>query len=133
MTERRDLQKQEIRPEKGMERASSGKTFLPRTDIYETPDDLIVAVDMPGVSQDGVDVTVEKNVLAIRGAPAQGAPTGYDLAYAEYETGSFERTFVLSDEVERDKIQATMKDGVLRLTLPKDVRSKARKIAVQTG
>jgi HSP20 family molecular chaperone IbpA len=121
--------KQELQAPEGAEPTRPRKIFIPRADIIETPDTLTVVVDMPGVDEKSVDVTVEKNILTLHGTVAGEAPAGYTLSYAEYEMGDWHREFVLSDEVKRDGIQAAVKNGVLRLTLPK--AEPARKIQVR--
>jgi HSP20 family protein len=126
-----ELKKQEVQAPAGTEPTRPRRVFAPRADIYETPVSLVVIVDMPGVDEKSVDITLERNVLAIHGTAASEAPEGYTLAYAEYEMGDYHREFVLSDEVKREGIQAAFKNGVLRLMLPK--AEPARKIQVQVG
>ncbi len=121
--------KQELRRPEGAEPTRPRRAFVPRADILETPDALVVVVDMPGVDAKSVDVSVERNLLTIHGSVASEAPEGYTPAYAEYAMGDWHREFVLSDEVKRDAIQAAVKNGVLRLTLPK--ADPARKIQVR--
>jgi HSP20 family protein len=87
---------------------------------------------MPGVDENSVDITLEQNVLTINGYVAPVEPEGYRLAYAEYRVGDYQRRFTISDQTDRDKIEAMMKDGVLRLHLPK-MEPTARKIAVKAG
>jgi HSP20 family protein len=80
-----------------------------------------------------VDITLEKNVLSIT-AYIEPIRTGeYDIAYAEYEEGDYQRSFRLSDEIDRDKIEASVSDGVLHLRLPKSKEAGTRKIAVKTN
>jgi HSP20 family protein len=134
--ETKDLQVQETEKqevvESGAERTRERECFVPRADIYETDDSVTVVADMPGVDENSVDITLEQNILTINGYTAPGGPQGYSLAYAEYQVGDYQRRFTLSDKIDRDKIEATMKDGVLRLRLPK-VEPTARKIAVKAG
>ena len=106
------------------------RTFIPSIDIYSTGDKIVLVADMPGVDEHNVDVTLEKNLLTIRGRVVNQAPEGYNSVYSEYRIGDYERTFSLSDEVDRDKIEAVLTNGVLRLTLTKAEVAKARKIAV---
>jgi len=127
------IQKQEAREMDAPERTRTRRVFIPRVDIYETGDAVILMADMPGVSQDQVDITLEKNVLTIVGYVEATERDGYSLSYSEYSEGDYERTFALSDEVDRNRIEATMKDGVLKLTLPKAEEVKTRKIAVRSA
>jgi HSP20 family protein len=134
--ETKDLQVQETEKqeviESGAERTREKACFVPRADIYETNDGITVVADMPGVDENSVDITLEQNVLTINGYVAPVEPEGYRLAYAEYRVGDYQRRFTISDQIDRDKIEAMMKDGVLRLHLPK-VEPTARKIAVKAG
>jgi HSP20 family protein len=107
------------------------KLYTPITDIYESKEQLVLLADMPGVKQDGVDITLEQNILTIYGHAEQPELPGYNLTYAEYGVGSYKRVFALSNEIDREGIQASVKNGVLKLVLPKSKRALPRKIAVQ--
>ena len=108
-------------------------TFTPRTDIYETPENLVVLADMPGVDEGSVDIQVERNVLSLIGEIGAEEVGGRQIGYAEYEGGRYERQFTLSDEVDVHRIEASVKDGVLRIVLPKAEAAKPRKITVNAG
>ena len=123
------IEKREAQLPEGVERIREGREFIPAADIYETEDAVVVAADMPGVTATEVDVTIEKNLLTIRGNIGNPAPETKSAAYREYEVGDFARTFSLSDEVDRDQIAASMANGVLTLTLPK-VKPSTRVIQV---
>jgi len=101
----KDLQKTENTA--ATERIRNVKTFVPRVDIYETKDALFLIADMPGVDENTVDVELEKNILTISGRVDNGKVKDYSLVFSEYEVGDYERTFTLSDEIDRDKIKAT--------------------------
>lgn len=126
-----EIEKQDADAPTAVERTRTRRTFVPRVDIFETDDQVVLLADMPGVNETSVDITLEKNILTVRGQVEMAIPEDYELAYAEYYIGDFERAFALSDEVDRSKIEATMKNGVLRLILPKDDAVKTRKIAVR--
>jgi HSP20 family molecular chaperone IbpA len=113
------------------ERNAPRPVFVPPADIYETADSLIVMCELPGVGSDGVDITLERRVLTIRGRAANQNHTGYQRVYAEYSGGDYERVFTLSEDIDRDRIEATAKDGVLHLVLPKAAPAKARKIELK--
>jgi len=115
------------------ERIRNVKTFVPRVDIYETKDALFLIADMPGVDDKTVEVELEKNILTISGRVEDGKIKDYTLVFSEYEVGDYERTFTLSDEIDREKIKATVKQGVLRLELPKAEKVKPKKIAIQAA
>jgi len=119
-----------------MQEAAAGRpreTYSPRADIYETGESIVVLADMPGVAQDSVDITLDKNVLTIQGHVAPTDRSGFRLAYGEYEDGDYERSFALSEGVDRNAIEATVRDGVLKLVLPKATEAASRKIPVKAG
>jgi HSP20 family molecular chaperone IbpA len=126
-----EMQKQEAETPAGVERTSARRVYVPRVDIYEAGDEVILTADMPGVDENSVDITLEKNVLTIEGRVEWERPAGYELAYAEYGVGDYHRTFALSNEVDQSRIEATVRNGVLRLVLPKSEVAKTRKIAVR--
>ncbi|MBV8889174.1 MAG: Hsp20/alpha crystallin family protein [Alphaproteobacteria bacterium] len=115
------------------ERTMNRQLFLPATDIYETRDSLVVVAEMPGVAPDAVDITLERRVLTIRGRAGGHQPSGYRQVYGEYVEGDYERVFTLSEDIDRDRIEATHRDGVLHLKLPKAEPAKARKIELKVG
>jgi len=107
--------------------------FVPRADIIETGDSLIVIADMPGIDEKSVDIQVEHNVLTIAGRVETENLEGFQLGYQEYETGQFTRQFTLSDEVDVNRIEASVRNGVLEIRLPKVESAKPRKITVKAG
>ncbi len=109
------------------------RVFVPRSDIYETQDELVLVMDLPGSDEKGVDIVLEKNVLTVSAMPVFERPEGFTLAYAEYSEGDFKRSFALSNEVDRDRIEAKVKNGVLYLRLPKSGAAKPTKISVKSG
>lgn len=127
-----EIQKQEEVPAEEMERTRSRRSFVPKADIYETENEIIVLTDIPGANEKSVDITLEKNVLSITAYVEPAIPSGFDVAYAEYEEGDYQRSFRLSDEIDRDKIEAVVSEGVLRLNLLKSKAAKTKKIAVKT-
>jgi HSP20 family molecular chaperone IbpA len=127
-----DTEKREV-AETGSERTRDRIAFVPRADIYETGEAITIVADMPGVDEHSVDITLEKDVLTINGYVDSDPPGGSNLDYAEYQVGDYQRAFTLSDEIDRDGIEAVVKDGVLRLHLPKITEAKTRKIAISAG
>lgn len=127
----KEVQKKEAEsPEQG-ERTRARKIYSPAVDIIERKDDIIVIADMPGVDDKVVDITLEKNVLTIYGKVEDALPEKHTLYYSEYGVGDYQRVFTLTDEVDRDKIMATVKNGVLTIVLPKADVVKTRKISVK--
>jgi HSP20 family protein len=107
------------------------KTFVPRVDIYETKDSLFLIADMPGVNEKTANVELEKNILTITGRVENGIFNDHTLLFSEYEVGNYERVFTLSDKIDREKINATVKQGVLSLELPKAEKLKPKKITIK--
>lgn len=128
-----DVEKKEVEVVEGTERTRPGKAYVPRADIYETNDKLVIVTDMPGVDENSLDITLEKNVLSIKGFVDFSRPDNYSLAYAEYEVGDFERNFTLSNDFDQENISAQLKNGVLTIYLPKAGPAKTKKITVNAG
>ncbi len=137
MTEERAIQIEETEKrevaETGAERTRDRLAFVPRADVYETDEAIVVVADMPGVDENSVDVTLENEVLTINGYVEPEYPEDHSLAFAEYQVGDYVRAFTLADTIDRDGIEATVKDGVLRLYLPKITEARMRKIAITAG
>jgi HSP20 family protein len=124
---------QEVAPAEGGERTRPRPVYAPRTDIFETDDGLVILADMPGVPADGVDVTLERNVLTIRGRTEDSPPQGFSPVYLEYQPGDYERVFTLFEDIEAERIEANVKAGVLRLFLPKAGPAQTKRIQVRAS
>lgn len=135
MSEEKDIEvrKEEATAPEGVETIRTSRTYVPRTDIYEDDKKILVVADMPGVSDKDVDIMLEKKTLTIKGSAQSQVVEGASLIYSEYGVGDFERSFVVSTEIDREKIEAHMKDGVLTVSLPKAAVALARKITVNKG
>jgi HSP20 family protein len=107
----------------------STRTIAPRVDIYETDQTYVVLADMPGVGADGLEVTTERDTLTIRGRVDRPAE---EPEYQEFELGDYRRTFALTEDLDVSGITATLKDGVLRIQIPKSQRLQPKKIPVRT-
>lgn len=105
-------------------------TLRPSVDITENDKELLLFADMPGVDEKGVDIELNGHNLMIRGQVTPVVVDGYATIYAECRPGSYERSFTLGDTMDCEGIKAVMKDGVLRLSLPKIANAQARKIPV---
>lgn len=115
------------------ERVRPGRVFLPGVDIFETPETLVLVADMPGVSGDKVTLDLKENHLIIAGEVGPPLGPGETMLEQEYFTGDFQREFHLGSIIDQSKIEATMKDGVLRLLMHKVEKAKPRKIEVKIG
>lgn len=106
---------------------------VPPVDIFEKEDAYVIVADVPGVDRDNVEIDLDRNVLTLQARPAIESPAGYGLKYREYRSADYERMFTLGNEIDRDGVEASIRDGVLRLVLPKVKEAKPRRIAVQAG
>ncbi|MCC8191129.1 MAG: Hsp20/alpha crystallin family protein [Planctomycetes bacterium] len=101
------------------DRNSNGRVYVPAIDIIDNDKQTILVMDMPGVSESGIDLSLEKNILSIHAKPVESTFEGKDLVYSEYGIGDYRRSFHISEDVDKDAITACIKDGVLKVTLPK--------------
>ena len=122
--EKREVEREQTRP---------GLVFRPDVDIVERADEFLVTADLPGVDEQHVDIRLEKGLLSIRADLAIEPEPEWQPLYGEYRVGSFYREFALSDRIEVNEIQASMRDGVLELHLPKAERHRPRSIEVKAG
>jgi HSP20 family protein len=110
--------------------ATRGALYTPRVDILEKEDALVLYADLPGVRPEDVDVRFENGELVVHGKCAPRHPEANYLR-AEYGVGDYYRAFAVSEQIDAGKIEATLQNGVLTLTLPKAEAVKPRKIAVK--
>lgn len=119
-------------PSSGREQPQAGD-LTPPIDIYEEVEGLVLEADIPGVSEDRLTIQLEANVLIIRGEVAPTAEPTARMIHEEYRPGPFWRSFILSDEVDRSRISATLRNGVLRVSLPRAERLKSRRIEIKSS
>ncbi len=103
----------------------------PDVDIFETADGLSLVADLPGVEKSGLKITVEDDLLTIEGKVESTPQKGYQVK--EFEPVSFFRQFEITDTVDREKITADLKNGVLTLSLPRSEAMKPRQIEVSVS
>ena len=104
----------------------------PLIDIHEGPDGLVLEADLPGASENNLSIQLEDNVLTLHARVDSSLPEGARPLHEEYRPADYFRSFILSDEVERSKITAELKNGVLQLNLPKAERAKTRRIEIKS-
>ena len=103
-------------------------------DVYQTESDIVIQSTIAGVKPEGLEISVENDVLTIRGERKNETEEGgKNYFYQECYWGAFSRQIILPEEVDPNRIEATMKNGILTVKLPKINRTKLRKIAVSTG
>jgi HSP20 family protein len=102
----------------------------PRTNLLENGDQFEVQAEVPGISKDDLTIKIQGNYLEISGSRSVVTPDGYKVHRNERGGSTFSRSFTLPDDVDADKVEATMKDGILYLTLPKSETARPRQITV---
>jgi HSP20 family protein len=131
MSDSQELQVQQKREvDKKTEGTTPGRTFLPVTDIFETPEALTVVLEMPGVDRNSIEANVEDDIVTIEGRIDFTKYEGMQPVYTEYNVGHYARSFEISNTIDQTKINAQMKDGVVTIVLPKAEQAKPRKIQV---
>ncbi|MFL7837961.1 MAG: Hsp20/alpha crystallin family protein [Candidatus Promineifilaceae bacterium] len=132
MADELQTQKQEAEVAEGAERTRASRVYIPQVDIYSDNDNIVILADMPGVADKDIDITLDKDILTINGFISNAAePEGYELVHDEYGVGDYRRSFTLPDEIDRDNIEASLSNGVLRVKLPKAPEAQTRKITVK--
>lgn len=114
------------------EQTRPGLVFTPDVDIFETDLSLTLLADMPGVTSDLLTVDLRDDTLTITGRTPPDRNKAEKPIMVEYETGTYYRQFSLSEIIDQQKIDAQLKNGVLRLTLPKVAKTVPRKIVINT-
>jgi len=106
--------------------------WSPAVDIAEHDDQYVVKMELPGVNKEEVKITLESNILTIRGEKKQEKETKKENYHrVERSYGSFQRSFTLPTTVKNDKIDASFKDGILNINLPKAEEAKPKQIEVK--
>ncbi len=132
MKDKQDQSLEKVNREE-MEPVRNERTYVTVTDIYEKEDAILVRCDMPGVTQEKVDIHLDNYELEITGTQSVEHPEGYDLLVGEYDTGVFKRKFSIPQLIDRDRIRARLHNGVLDIELPKAEQAKPRRIEITTG
>ena len=111
------------------------RTVSPRADIFETDTAFVILADMPGVDPDGVELVADKDTLVVRGR-VNSASTNVQtrkVEHREFELADYYRTFTLTEDLDSDGITGTLRDGVLRVEVPKSPRVQPKKIPVRAS
>lgn len=108
-------------------------SLLPPVDVTEDENGITVVADVPGASRESLSLRIDGDTLSLEAPIGLELPDGMEPVYAEVRAAHYRRSFTLSGELDRDRIQASLKDGVLRLHLPKREEARPRRIEVRTG
>lgn len=114
------------------ERTNNSVVYTPRFDIVETDQELVLCGDLPGATQDSLDVRFENGELTIE-AKVEPRHTNHEFVYGEYGVGNYYRSFTIGESIDADRISAELHQGVLTLHLPKSEAVKPRRIKVQAA
>lgn len=112
---------------------NQSQALAPPADVFEDKDGITILLDMPGVTRDRLTVRADRNGLEVEGDASIEMPEGMEAAYAEIRSLQYRRTFVLTSEFNTDAVEASMKDGVLTIRVPKRAELKPRQIEIQTA
>ncbi|GAB3646012.1 Hsp20/alpha crystallin family protein [Ramlibacter alkalitolerans] len=107
---------------------------VPPVDVYENENAITLLADLPGVTRDQLNLRIDGETLLIEAtASAASTPPDMELVYGELQCPAYRRQFTLSRELDAGRIEAQLRDGVLRLTIPKAEEARPRRIQVQAG
>jgi len=112
---------------------STRRIYRPNVKILESPEALELVAEVPGADETTTELTIEHDTLTLRARGAAETADDRQVVYSEYGDRDYERSFHLSDAIDRQKIEARVKDGVLHVILPKTQHSLTRKVAVLAG
>lgn len=107
--------------------------MLPPVDVIEDAAGITLYADLPGVPKDKLNIRVEADALTIEGEVSLPLAQGMEASYAEVQLPSYRRVFTLGQELDSDKAAAELRNGVLRLHIPKAEHARPRKIEVQVS
>jgi HSP20 family protein len=114
----------------GWEHGFPDSTWQPKVDIYESADALLVKADLPGVKKEDLTVTVQGNLLSLKGEKKEAGGLAASACRSERRFGSFQRVLTLPADVDATQVQAVYSNGVLSLTLPKKEEFKPKQIRI---
>jgi HSP20 family protein len=133
---RQDVRRDERRPQEQAGRAQRRQdepSMLPRVDVIEDETGITLYADLPGVSRDTLEINVEADSLTIEGTVTAATPEAMEATYAEVRVPRFRRSFTLSRELDTGRIDAQLKDGVLKLRIPKQEQAQPRRVSVKVA
>jgi HSP20 family molecular chaperone IbpA len=115
------------------ERAKEVETLLPRVDVFEDKDGILLIADLPGVPKDKLELRVDNDTLTLEGEIAADVPEDMEAVYAEVRLSRYRRAFTLSGELDIARIDAQFRDGMLNLRIPKHAHAQPRRIKVKVA
>ncbi len=139
MVAERQEQRQDVRrderqtPARQEQRGREARTMVPRVDVLEDETGITLLADLPGVSRESLELHVEGESLTIEGAVTAATPEAMEATYAEVRVPRFRRSFTLSRELDGGRIEAQLRDGVLRLRIPKQEHAQPRRVSIKVA
>lgn len=127
-----DKQSMTQNPSETPARQEAEPSLRPPVDIFENSEGITLFADMPGVCRERLNIQVDREALTIEGAAAIEMPEGMEALYADVRATRYRREFSLSSELDPEGINASLKDGVLRIHIPKRAEVRPRKIEVRS-
>ena len=121
----------EVSAQTGADAQRDTRTMRPRVDVLEDETGITLLADIPGVRKDQLELKVDGDTLTIEGNVALAAPEGLEAVYAEVRAPRYSRAFTLSRELDASRVEAQLKDGVLRLRIPKQEHAQPRRVEIQ--
>jgi HSP20 family protein len=115
------------------EKSESGRVIQPAVDVFEDETGITVHADMPGVTREHLDIRIDRDTLTLTGEADIATPEGMQPLYADVRLNRYQRSFSLSGELDAEQADASLKDGVLTLRIPKHARYQPRKIEVRVS
>ncbi len=109
------------------------QAMTPRVDVLEDDSGITLIADMPGVSKESLEIKVENDALSIEGAITAATPQALEATYAEVRIPRYRRSFTLSRELDAGRIEAQLKDGVLKVRIPKHEQARPQRISVKVS
>jgi HSP20 family molecular chaperone IbpA len=116
-----------------VQRSEPETVIRPPVDVFEDVDGITLIADMPGVSRERLALQVDTDSLTVEGEAKLDMPGGMEALYADVRATRYRRSFALSRELDTDAIDASLKDGVLQVRIPKRAEVRPRRIEVRTG
>lgn len=126
-----EMETRNLKP--GEQAASRVTPLVPPVDIVEDKEGITLRADLPGVSRENLSIGVDGETLVIEGVVSLGEPAGIQPVYTEVRVAQYRRSFVLGRDLDASRIDASMKDGVLTLRVPKSEQAKPRRIEVKAS
>jgi HSP20 family protein len=124
-------QASEVEPKEADTGRTAGLMLRPPVDVFEDANGITLQLDLPGVSKERLSVQTDRNTLTVEGDALIAMQQGMEALYAEVHSTHYRRSFTLSGELEPEKTEANLKDGVLTLLIPKRAELRPRRVEVR--